>query len=78
MLIFFYSYVDEAQGSFHNKIIDFQLSNPDIIKILVDDDGNMEAMSVMEQQDLPDIEENLPEPDTCKTQEDITGALYLN
>lgn len=29
----------------------------------------------MEQQDLPDIEENLPESDTCNTQEDITGAL---
>lgn len=32
-------------------------------------------MSVMEQQDLPDIEEHLPEQDTCKTQEDITSAL---
>lgn len=29
----------------------------------------------MEQQDLPDMEENSPEPDTCKTQEDITSAL---
>lgn len=55
--------------------IDFQLSNPDITDFLVDDDGNMDARSVMDQQDFPDMEKNSPEPDTCKPQEDITSAL---